>query len=387
MRVELGEAASGLEISVTDTGRGITPEFLPRVFERFRQADSTTTRTHGGLGIGLAIARHLVELHGGTISAESDGKNRGARFVVHLPRVAPEAPEILPVSDLGRVESSLQAPGGERLDGLRVLLVEDEPDSREILEHVLTSAGATVDAAGSVQAALELFKESPHGVVVSDIGMPGQDGYDLIRAIRRLPPASGAAVAAIALTAYAREEDRQRALAAGFDLHLPKPIDPRELISSIVRLARPMNRLPEPTPVNSAEAGKRTFIHVLVVEDDFDSREGLKNLLELWGHSVEVAEDGAQAIERALRVRPAVALIDIGLPEIDGYEVANRIRQAVGGDEIYLVALTGHAGKEDRERALASGFDAHVSKPIDFSRLSTLLAARAATSLSPERPS
>jgi signal transduction histidine kinase/DNA-binding response OmpR family regulator len=387
VRVELGEAASGLEISVTDTGRGITPEFLPRVFERFRQADSTTTRTHGGLGIGLAIARHLVELHGGTISAESDGNNRGARFVVHLPRIAPEAPEVLPLSDSGRVESSLQAPGGERLDGLRVLLVEDEPDSREILEHVLTTAGATVEPAGSVQAALELFKASPHGVVVSDIGMPGQDGYDLIRAIRRLPPASGAAVAAIALTAYAREEDRQRALAAGFDLHLPKPIDPRELIASIARLARPTGRLPEAPPVISSETPGRTFIHVLVVEDDFDSREGLKNLLELWGHSVEVAEDGAQAIERALRVRPAVALIDIGLPEIDGYEVANRIRQAVGGDEIYLVALTGHAGKEDRERALASGFDAHVSKPIDFSRLSTLLAARAATSLSPQRPS
>jgi CheY-like chemotaxis protein len=217
--------------------------------------------------------------------------------------------------------------------------------------------------------------------------MPGQDGYDLIRAIRRLPPASGAAVAAIALTAYAREEDRQRALAAGFDLHLPKPIDPRELIASIARIARPTARPPEAPPVIPGETSGRTFVHVLVVEDDFDSREGLKNLLELWGHSVEVAEDGAQAIERALRMRPAVALIDIGLPEIDGYEVANRIRQAVGGDEIYLVALTGHAGKEDRERALASGFDAHVSKPIDFSRLSTLLAARAATSLSPQRPS
>jgi CheY-like chemotaxis protein len=386
VRVSLAETASGLEISVADTGRGISREFLPRVFERFRQADSTTTRTHGGLGIGLAIARHLVELHGGTITAESDGTNRGARFIVHLPRVAPATPEAIPLVDSGRAESSFQTPGGERLDGVRVLLVEDEPDSREILEHVLRAAGATVDAAASVRSALELFKSSPPAIVVSDIGMPGQDGYDLIREIRRMPPAAGGAVAAVALTAYAREEDRQRALAAGFDLHIPKPVDPRDLIASIARLARPALRLPDSHAGNGDAPSDRAFIHVLVVEDDFDSREGLRNLLELWGHSVEVAEDGVQAVERALRVRPAVALIDIGLPEIDGYEVANRIRQALGGDRIYLVALTGHAGKEDRERALASGFDAHVSKPIDFSRLSMLLAARAATSLAPERP-
>jgi CheY-like chemotaxis protein len=394
VRVELGESAGGLDISVTDTGRGISPEFLPRVFERFRQADSTTTRTHGGLGIGLAIARHLVELHGGTITAESGGTNRGARFIVHLPRVAPEAPEAVPAVDSSRAETSLQGAGGERLDGLRVLLVEDEPDSREILEHILVSAGATVDAAASVRAALELFKARPPGVVVSDIGMPGQDGYDLIRSIRGLPPSAGAAVAAIALTAYAREEDRQRALAAGFDLHIPKPVDPRDLVAAIARLARPAGR---PTggqedplaPASGPNNGdvQPAYFHVLVVEDDCDSREGLKNLLELWGHSVEVAEDGAQAVERAVRARPAVALIDIGLPEIDGYEVANRIRQALGGDGIYLVALTGHAGNEDRERALASGFDAHVSKPIDFSRLSTLLAARTAPPLAPDSTS
>ncbi|HEY6146864.1 MAG TPA: response regulator, partial [Thermoanaerobaculia bacterium] len=174
--------------------------------------------------------------------------------------------------------------------------------------------------------------------------------------------------------------------AAGFDLHVPKPVDPKDLIASIARLARPTVRTAETRPGNGDAPSGRALVHVLVVEDDLDSREGLKNLLELWGHSVEVAEDGAQAVERALRVRPAVALIDIGLPEIDGYEVANRIRQALGGDTIFLVALTGHAGAEARERALASGFDAHVSKPIDFSRLSTLLAARAAASLAPGRP-
>ncbi|MDQ2870970.1 MAG: response regulator [Acidobacteriota bacterium] len=382
--VELSSREGEFEILVSDTGRGISQEFLPRVFERFRQADSSTTRTQGGLGIGLAIARHLLELHGGTISAHSDGDDAGSSFRVVLPRVA-----------LGIHNAEARDPGGAPsmrttpeeigdIRGLSILVVEDEPDGRELLVEMLGSAGARVTAADSVRAALEIFAKTPPDLLVSDIGMPGEDGYALLRAVRAMPLESGGAVPALAVTAYAREEDRLRALSCGFQGHVAKPIDPDELVRQIARVWKTASaRRPSDPKAVVREADSpldgRALMRVLVVEDDLDSREGLKNLLEIWGHAVDVAGTGEAGIEQAILHRPRVALIDIGLPELDGYQVAQRIREALGSTDIFLVAITGYADARERAHALENGFDAHVAKPIDFSKLSSILEARAAS--------
>ncbi|MEP6800926.1 MAG: response regulator [Acidobacteriota bacterium] len=381
--VELTSGEGEFEIRVSDTGRGISSEFLPRVFERFRQADSSTTRSHGGLGIGLAIARHLLELHGGTISAHSDGENSGSVFSVVLPRVALgiHTAEDRPLDGPPAARLFPQEAGDIR--GLSILVVEDEADGRELLVEVLGGAGAIVTAADSARSALEVFERSPPDVIVSDIGMPGEDGYALLRAIRALPPGSGGTVPALAVTAYAREEDRLRALGSGFQAHVAKPIDPEELIKAIARVSAAASARLSSIRSSAEEARvpageTRGLMRILVVEDDLDSREGLKNLLEIWGHAVDVAGNGKDGIEQAILHRPRVALIDIGLPELDGYQVAQRIREALGSSDIFLVAITGYADARERAHALENGFDAHVAKPIDFSKLSSLLEARAA---------
>ncbi|MCA1580221.1 MAG: response regulator [Acidobacteria bacterium] len=382
--VELVSREGEFEIVVSDTGRGISQEFLPRVFERFRQADSTTTRTQGGLGIGLAIARHLLELHGGTISAHSDGDGAGSRFNVVLPRVALgiHNAEARGSGETPPVRTSPEEIGDIR--GLSILVVEDEADGRELLVELLGAAGARVTEADSVRAALEIFANTPPDLLVSDIGMPGEDGYALMRAVRALPVESGGAVPALAVTAYAREEDRLRALSSGFQGHVAKPIDPDELVRQIARVwktaaARRSTDPKAPGREQPTAVDNRALMRVLVVEDDLDSREGLKNLLEIWGHAVDVAGTGKDGIEQAILHRPRVALIDIGLPELDGYQVAQRIREALGSSDIFLVAITGYADARERAHALENGFDAHVAKPIDFSKLSSILEARAAS--------
>jgi CheY-like chemotaxis protein len=251
-----------------------------------------------------------------------------------------------------------------------VLVVEDEPDGRELMVETLRAAGAQVAGASSAAEALELLPVILPDVLVSDIGMPEEDGYTLLARVRALPPEKGGAVPALAVSAYAREDDRIRAAAAGFKNHLAKPFEPPELVALV-------GSLREACAI--AMAGPRAVAsprRVLVVEDDDDSREGLRLLLETWGHEVEVASNGQQAIEKAITGRPGVALIDIGLPELDGYSVAQRIREAIGGAEMVLVALTGYGEAEQRQRALQSGFDAHLVKPVNYSALSSLLERR-----------
>ncbi|MBC8645732.1 MAG: response regulator, partial [Thermoanaerobaculia bacterium] len=231
VEVSLSRSESLFEVSVTDTGLGIRPEFLGRVFDRFRQADSSTTRTQGGLGIGLAISRHLVELHGGSISAASDGDNRGSTFRVLLPEHGVAVTDEVPMTaDTARAT-------GRRPDlaGLRVLVVEDEPDGRELLEETFRSCGAEVAAATSVPEALERFRAFQPDVLVSDIGLPEEDGFSLMRKIRKLPADGGGGVPAIAVTAYAREGDRKLAYDAGFQAHVPKPFEPLELAALVER--------------------------------------------------------------------------------------------------------------------------------------------------------
>ncbi len=227
--VSLSRVGAGARLLVADTGVGIEPEFLPHVFERFTQADSTSTRRYKGLGLGLSIARHLVERHGGRIEAFSRGMDQGTTFTVTLPLAVRAAQALEPPP----AESD-----GAELDGLSVFLVDDEADARDAICMLLRQSGATVKAFGSASEAFDAVKaERPH-VLLSDIAMPGEDGYSLMQRLRALPPTQGGAVRAAALTAYAGAEDRARALAAGYDEHLVKPVNPSELIRAAARLGR-----------------------------------------------------------------------------------------------------------------------------------------------------
>jgi len=214
---------------VSDTGQGIAPAMLPYVFERFRQADSSSTRTHGGLGLGLTLVKHLVELHGGTVAASSAGLGQGATFVVCLPvntaRVAATGASgpaaVPPAAD--------SLPGVVRLDGLRVLAVDNDREAVALVQAILAGAGAEVRTASSAGEALEALRRWRPDVLVSDIEMPIEDGYTLIRKVRALPTDEGGRTPAVALTAYGRAQDRRRSLAAGYTMHLAKPVDPPEL--------------------------------------------------------------------------------------------------------------------------------------------------------------
>jgi signal transduction histidine kinase len=234
VEVRLREVGGNAVIRVNDSGIGIRPDFLPYVFDRFRQAEGSITRTHGGLGLGLSIVRHLIELHGGTAEVESAGEGQGATFTVRLPLRA-ELAEDDPLDRTGVTPGLFSAP--DLLAGVRVVVVEDEADTRELLAVALQQCGAEVAAFGSVPEALAAFDRAVPDVLLSDIGVPGEDGYSLIRKVRSREPALGGNVPAAALTAYARAEDRLRALEAGYQTHLAKPIDPAELIATVARLA------------------------------------------------------------------------------------------------------------------------------------------------------
>ncbi|MDB4961112.1 MAG: two-component hybrid sensor and regulator [Myxococcales bacterium] len=227
--------SSHVELTVTDTGAGISPDFLPHLFERFRQADSSTTRRHGGLGLGLSIVKQLVELHGGTVSAHSPGLGQGSMFLVTLPlrAIVESSPREHPVS--GK-QVPINIPEIS-LAGLRILVIDDEPDARELVQSVLIDASADAFIAASAEEGLALVKSRRPDVIVSDIGMPDRDGYQFIRDVRSLPVAEGGRTPAIALTAFARSEDRTRAMIAGYQVHVSKPIEPQELVATIKSLA------------------------------------------------------------------------------------------------------------------------------------------------------
>ncbi len=241
IEIRLARAGANVEISVSDTGAGIDPEFLPHVFERFRQADGRITRRHGGLGLGLSIVRHLIEQHGGTVGAESEGEGRGSTFTVSLP----SAPARVDADPVGRAQPTASETMPtyvcpERLDNLKVLVVDDEPDTLLMLKVGLSRCGAEVMTAESSKEALDALDAGRFDVLISDIGMPGEDGYEMIRKIRARPAEAGGSIPAIALTAYARVEDRLQALRSGFQMHVPKPVELAELVavtSSLVRRA------------------------------------------------------------------------------------------------------------------------------------------------------
>jgi PAS domain S-box-containing protein len=232
--VRVLRAGDHARITVSDTGKGITEDFLPYVFDRFRQADSTSARAQAGLGLGLAIVRHLVELHGGTVSAESGGQGKGATFTVELPVTTPSVDGVIEVADVDeRADALLNS-----VNGVRVLIVDDDADTRELLTTIFVREGAKVTATASVREALAISRRLRPDVLLCDIAMPGEDGFVLIRQVRSWPASEGREIRAIALTAYARPEDRDRALSAGFQLHLSKPVEPQTLIEAVAQLAR-----------------------------------------------------------------------------------------------------------------------------------------------------
>jgi PAS domain S-box-containing protein len=229
VRVGITRQGSAVEVSITDSGQGIAADFLPHVFERFRQADASTTRSRGGLGLGLSIVKHLVEAHGGSVRAASGGEHQGSQFCIRLPLVTPPRESALPLAP---------PPSLAGLAGLRVLVVDDEPDTREMLGVLLENAGCRVVAAGSAAEGLQILESQPVDIILSDIGMPSEDGYSFMRKVRARSALSAAKVPAIALTAYARMQDRTQVRLSGFQSHVSKPVEALELLAVIRSLAR-----------------------------------------------------------------------------------------------------------------------------------------------------
>jgi PAS domain S-box-containing protein len=247
VQVVLARVNSHIEITVSDNGQGIKPEFLPHVFDRFRQQDSSTTRTHGGLGLGLSIVKHLVELHGGSVRVSSAGEGKGATFIVALPLTVlhPEPRDNQrqhPTSGLKPALADYPS-----LQGVNVLVVDDEADARDLVRRLLEDCKAHVATSGSAEEALIALGSERVDVLISDIGMPVCDGFELLRRVRRLPPGKGGGVPAVALTAFARSEDRMRALTCGFNMHVPKPVEPAELVTVVARLAGRTGEIENPS--------------------------------------------------------------------------------------------------------------------------------------------
>ena len=237
IRVVMQRVNSHVEVSVVDSGQGMTAAFIAHAFERFRQADSSETQKTTGLGLGLSIVKNLIEMHGGSIQAMSEGVGKGSTFLINLPLAVVHSADEERVHPRSAIASSPTEVRGISLRGVKVLVVDDEADARELVRRVLATAGAEVSTAASAAEALQLIETHPLDVLVSDVGMPGEDGYELIRKVRMLGEGAGR-IRAVALTAFARLEDRTKAMLSGYQMHLAKPVDARELIVTVGTLAR-----------------------------------------------------------------------------------------------------------------------------------------------------
>ncbi|PYV11299.1 MAG: hypothetical protein DMG07_19580, partial [Acidobacteria bacterium] len=369
VRIESRDSDGSVEIRVSDTGAGISAEFLPHIFDRFQQADSSTTRSQGGLGLGLSIVRHLAEAHGGTVRAESPGPGKGATFTVRLPieRVAAIRGEP------GQRRRWTDSAGAHALEGVRVLVVEDDPDSQELVAKQLELLGAVVRTADSAREAMRQIESFCPDVLVSDIAMPEEDGYELMRQVRSLADEHSRSTPALALSAFARSEDRDRALATGFQAHLGKPVEFGRLASAVHDLASARRqRAPAAEGEPEPPASPAGPLRILVVDDDPGSAEYLATILRLQGHEVLTATDATSAFEAASFFQPEVVLMDVVLREgPDGNEVAARMRQQPGLEETRFVAVTGYS--RDSARLAPGVFDSCLTKPVEPEALVKLL--------------
>ncbi|HLO50752.1 MAG TPA: response regulator [Kamptonema sp.] len=398
IEVRVNRNAMSAEIHVSDTGCGLNPEFLPHVFDYFRQADGSTTRTHGGLGLGLAIVRQLVELHGGSVWASSPGVGKGATFTVQLPltkdRNAGEA-------ELEAESKNSENSASQPLAGIKVLVVDDNADVREFLITALEAFGAQVKAVASVSAAIAELEQLQPDVLVSDIAMPGEDGYELIRQVRaRELSEDKGRLPVVALTAYAREEDRAKTLEAGFQEHLAKPIEPSELVRTIAQLAALTERgwgnrgtlaAGETPPIVQASEDTKTEEYLatgsqklpllLVVEDNGDVLSYLQSLLGSY-YQVAVAHDGIEGLEKAKRLKPDLILSDQVMPRSNGLELLREIRNSPELSLTPVIFLTARRGTQARIDSYDAGADDYISKPFDdrelLARVRNLLRSRAA---------
>jgi len=356
--VTLQQESVAAVLRVQDTGVGIAPEILPRIFDLFTQAERTLDRSQGGLGIGLALVQRLVELHGGTVEVTST-LGQGSEFIVRLPIAESQLPMEAKADDANR------KPAIENRKSLRVLVVDDNVDTVTTLEMLLRESGYDVRTAYEGSTVLEAALDYRPNVVLLDIGLPGMNGYEVAKQIRQQPALKN--VVLVATTGYGQESDRKRSQEAGFDYHLVKPVELATLEKLLAATAASSPSLEYSNPTGAS-------LRVLVVDDMRDTTLILRTLLNAAGHDVRTASDGPSAFATALEYRPDVALLDISLPGMSGLELAKRIRQQSTLKDIVLVAMTGYGDDADRQRSIDAGFDHHLVKPADIRIVLKILA-------------
>jgi PAS domain S-box-containing protein len=360
IRLTAGLDHDNVVLRIRDDGIGIAPDMLPHIFELFVQVDHTATRSQGGLGIGLTLVRNLIEMHQGAIEAHSEGLGKGCEFVVRLPVAVAAKP--CPIDDEIGAGGNLKP-----LTGRRLLVVDDNRDAAISLAILLRMKGHEVQLAHDGPSALELAKIYRPDMVFLDIGMPGMDGYEVARHMRQMQGLENSVLAA--LTGWGQQEDRRRSAEAGFDRHLVKPPEPQALDELLADLDQRMNSAAK----SASDAGSKG-LRILIVEDNAVAAKILSMLIgKLGPHEVAIEHDGPAAIEKAKDFRPEMILTDIGLPTMDGYQLAQRLRQTDVCADALLVALTGYGEDEDRRKAREAGFDEHFVKPVDIDDLKQLL--------------
>lgn len=359
--VAVGQSHTYVTIKVQDTGKGIAPEFLPHIFERFRQEDGSIARRHGGLGLGLSIVKNMVELHGGAIEAHSPGEGKGATFIVTLPRAGVvDERTLLPASRPSDGVETI-AVDERTLDGIRILCVDDDSHNREILGRSLTDAGATVRTAACPDEAFSLLENFRPDVLLSDVGMPGEDGYTFIRRLR----ACGdwrADLTCIAVTALSRPEDRERALQVGFNEHIGKPFEPAALCQAVARLVggRTSEASTEMPAAGGVESNGRP--HVLLTEDDDCIAQMFKTILEVEGYRVSVADSTARACTICADDPVDMVISDLVLKDGMGWDLLAKMQTR---DRVPAILMSGYSEPEYIDRSKAAGFAEYLTKPVD----------------------
>lgn len=373
--VTLRPADLQVELVVSDTGVGIKPESLPFLFDRFHQADSSAAKQHTGLGLGLSIVKSLVELHGGTVRAESPGEGQGATFTVRLPPANHSevgSTRAVESRQAGLVSSSHISGGPQAFNGIRIMVVDDDPDACTLAQRVLEDCGAKVAIARSADEGLEMLASFAPDVLLSDISMPGKDGYQFIREVRAREPDGTRVIPAAALTALARPEDRARALLAGYQAHISKPPMAAELIAVVASLSGRVQTAtadtsfepsrdetadkPVPVPAGKPEAGK-----VLVVEDNPEMAEVLKRILVRSGFTVQIARSIQAAVQRSEAQSFDLVISDVALPDGSGISLMRQLRSR---RPISGIAVSGHESETLVSLCQRAGFAEYLVKPV-----------------------